>query len=107
MESMTRMEHVLDHAKLCGLSSKQAFETFRPAYNVQHTDQGFLEADSANLQKVSLKLSYSLHPWPMPGLTSCVLWTGGFLRTFQLLSQSQQPPAQGQPPIPCCCCPPL
>ena len=53
MESMTRMEHVLDHAKFCGFSSNQVCVTKRPAF-IQHTDPGLLEADSVDLHEVSL-----------------------------------------------------
>ena len=83
MESMTRLEHVLDHSKLCDFSPKHIrnFQFQLIMFNML-TWVFWKQTQSIWKRHPYLEAALQSAPWPMPGLTSCVLWTGGFLRTF-------------------------
>ena len=83
----------LGHATLCDFLSKHVrnFQASLQCSTYRPGSSGSKLSQSAKGILI-LKLSFSLDPWPMPGLTSCVLWTGGFLRTFHLLSPESAAP---------------
>ena len=102
MESMTRLEHVLGHAKLCDFSSKHIrnFQFQLTMYSIL-TWVFSKKTQSICKRYPYLEAALQSAPWPMPGLTSCVLWTGGFLRTFPLLlSPEAAAPCAGPAPDP-------
>ena len=101
MESMTRLEHVLGHAKLCDFSSKHIrnFQFQLTMFNIL-TWVFSKQTQSICKRYPYLEAALQSAPWPMPGLTSCVLWTGGFLRTFHLLSPESAAPCAGPAPDP-------